>query len=187
MRTEDYARFMAWLDPDPERAGVLYIEVQRKLTLYFLGRRCGVRAEELAAMVLDRTAEKFSDGRQIEDREPGRYIFQVARYVLLEFYKKNLTEPLPPEIPAASPLPKDERTETACWKECLEGLSEEDRHLLQDYYQGEKKGEGKRIRGEIAGDFGVQPGALRIRVYRLKKRLLDCMAGCVKRAGAAGT
>jgi len=187
VKPEDYGRFMLWLDPDPERAGEIYNRLQRNLTTYFLGRRCGVRAEELASVTLDRTAEKFTDGREIVDREPGRFIFLVARNVLLEFYKKAPMQPLPPQLPAPLPERKDERIETPCWKECLAGLSMQERDVLQDYYQGEKKGEGKRIRSEMAGDFGVERGALRVKVFRLKKKLLACIAGCLKRMPAGGS
>lgn len=176
---QDFTRFLSWLNPNPQTAADVYNDFQRRLTLYFLGRGCGMWAEDLASRTLDRTAQKFRSGGMIEDREPGKYIFQVAGFILLEHLKKPRTTPLEQDT-LVTVHPAEEETEIHCCKRCLAELSESDRNLLQDYYQGRKKGEPKRIRGDVAADLRLRPGALRIKVFRLKQNLLKCMAQCAQ-------
>jgi hypothetical protein len=183
---QDFVRFLAWLDTDPKRAGALFNEFQRKLTVYFAGRGCGMAADDLASEVLDRTTGKFLDGGGIEDREPAKYIFQVARFVLLEHFKRPPQVPLMPDIPVAAP-PIHEQHELLCCKQCLDKLSEQDRVLVQDYYQGDRKGEAKRIRGDVANDFSLLRGTLRVKVFRLKLKIMKCIAACVERVAGCNT
>ena len=177
---QDFARFLIWLNPDPDSAADAYNDFQRRLTVYFLGRGCGMWAEDLASQALDRTAQKFQNGCAIEDREPGKYLFQVAGFILLEHFKKPRVTPLAPDM-LITVQPVEDKPEVRCCKGCLAQLSEEDRNVLQDYYQGFKQGEPKRIRGDVASDLRLQRGTLRVRVFRLKQNLLKCMAKCAQR------
>jgi hypothetical protein len=176
---EDFARFLSWLDPDPERAGEVYNLFHRKLTMYFTGRGCGVWAADLASETLDRTAGKFSDGGVIEDREPGRYLFHVAGFILREHFRRHKEAPLEPDIAGTSPA-IEEPVAVFCCKSCLRRFSNDEKTLLQDYFAGEKEGESKRIREEVATDLNLAPGALRIKVFRLKQKLTRCMTECLQ-------
>jgi DNA-directed RNA polymerase specialized sigma24 family protein len=73
----------------------------------------------------------------------------------------------------------------ACCKECLDQLPEEERVLLRDYYLGARVGEAKRIRAEVASDLSVRHGALRVRVFRTKQKLIRCIGVCTKASRAA--
>ena len=180
----DFARFLAWLHPDRASAASLYNDLQRRLTTYFLGRGCGTWAGELASQTLDRTAEKFSDGGEIENREPGKYIFQVARFILLEHLRKPRSAPLVHDIGVQAAATQEDPS-VRCCSECLALLSGEDRQVLQDYYQGVKRGESKRIRREVACELSVPGATLRVKVFRLKQRLTKCVTTCVQRGTAA--
>jgi DNA-directed RNA polymerase specialized sigma24 family protein len=176
---QDFVRFLRWLDPDPERAGELYNSFHRRLMLYFTGRGCGAAAAELASEALDRTAEKFAAEEGPENREPARYIFQVAKFIHLEHLRSPQPGPLDFET-AAAPRRDDESIQLKCCKQCLSQLPEEERDILQDYYLGEKQGEAKRIREAVAGELGVAQGALRIRVFRAKQKVFKCMNQCLQ-------
>jgi hypothetical protein len=134
---QEFGRFLAWLDPDPNVAGEYYNDLQRKLTIYFLGRGCRAWAAELASQTLDRTVLKYLEGGEIDKREPGRYIFQVAGFILLEHLKRPPTTPLAVEV-LATTATVDNRVEVQCCKRCLAQLPEKEQGVLQDYYLGQK-------------------------------------------------
>jgi hypothetical protein len=62
----------------------------------------------------------------------------------------------------------------------LNQLPEEDQVLLRDYYLGVTVGEAKRIRADVASDLRVRQGALRVRVFRTKQKLIKCVGVCTK-------
>jgi DNA-directed RNA polymerase specialized sigma24 family protein len=185
IRPEDFARFLAWLSPEPERQGEAWNLFHRKLTMYFTGRGCGIWASDLASEALERTAGKFADGGTIEDREPGPYLFQVAAYLLKEHFRNQKEAPLEPErVAAATSI--DETAEMFCCKSCLRRLASDEQALLQDYFAGERQGESIRIREELATELGIAQGALRIKVFRLKQKLVQCITDCLDRNSSAG-
>ncbi len=147
--------------------------------MFFAGRGCGSAATDLASQTLDRAAEKLASSEEVESREPARYVFQVANFILLEHLRSHQASPLNADI-AAAPIPGEENAKLRCCKQCLGELPEDDRNILQDYYLGEKKGEAKRIRGQVASELGVAQGALRIKVFRVKQKLLQCLSRCLE-------
>lgn len=65
--------------------------------------------------------------------------------------------------------------------ECLQELSDEERELITAYYQGEKTDKLKN-RKKLAEQHGMPMNALRIRIFRIRKKLEDCIR---KRFGKA--
>src|SRR5271154_647155 len=78
---EHLSRLLAKLNPDPERAGMTYEELRRRLILFFRLKRPH-EAEDLADQVLDRVARRLSEGVEMERIE--FYSLGVARFVLRE-------------------------------------------------------------------------------------------------------
>lgn len=180
---EGFTKFLTWLGRDSDDAGNLYNSLQKRLTMFFAGRGCGAGASELASLVLDRTAEKFSAGDVPQDRDPTRYIFQVAQFILLEHSRAPKPVPIDPEIAGNPPvLSKPDEAGLGCCRRCLAELSPDERTVIREYYLGGKKGESKRIRGELAADLGIAQGALRVRLFRARQKLTACVTKCLQSA-----
>jgi DNA-directed RNA polymerase specialized sigma24 family protein len=108
----------------------------------------------------------------------------MAGFILLEHLRRPKTAQLNPDVAAAGPEDNDEPVRVRCCKQCLSRLPAQDRELVCDYYLGGKKGEAKIIRFEVAGELGIRQGALRIKVFRLKQKLFQCMRSCLETGGA---
>jgi DNA-directed RNA polymerase specialized sigma24 family protein len=174
---EEFERFLAWLDPDPDRAAIEYTRLHRKLRIFFNGRDCGPAAEELADRSLNRAIQKMRADPEVAGSPPAMYIFGIARNILREFRKQPKLLLVPDDLPDGRSEPhRIERLQ--CLAACLAKLTEEQRNIIVDYHANDK---GARIatRVEVAGDLQKSRGALRIQAFRIKRVLLDCMAECL--------
>lgn len=178
---DSLAALLAFLDPEPERAGAQYVRLQAKLTRFFQGRGCGIAAE-LADETLNRAGIRLAGGEQIRDLTS--YLSGVARNVLHEFqthrekYFLQLEELSLREHPlviheAMNELSEaEERIERmlGCLEQCLSEMAADNRNLLFEYYQDER-----RVRIEhrrlMATRLGITLCALRIRVWRMREAL----------------
>jgi DNA-directed RNA polymerase specialized sigma24 family protein len=68
-----------------------------------------------------------------------------------------------------------------CLEQCIDQLSDENRELLLQYYgvEGRAKVEHRKA---LAEKFGIAPNALRIRAYRIRLALQECVEKCVEGA-----
>ena len=167
------------LDPDGERRGEGYEKTRRKLLKFFEWRGCPA-PEECCDDTLDRVAKQLEAGREI--RNATAFILGVARNVLREAYRKPKTEPLPPNHPTVDPVAEEERSpRLECLETCLATLAPKDADLLMEYYDGQMSvpGKAKAQRKTLAAAQGDSPNALRIKVFRLKQALADCVTDCV--------
>ena len=67
-----------------------------------------------------------------------------------------------------------------CLQSCLQKLSSENRKLILAYYAKEKQAKIDN-RNELAQQFGISVQTLRVKVYRLRGSLEDCIVRCLKR------
>ena len=105
----------------------------------------------------------------------GRYFFGVANKVYLEFRRRK--SPQPPLF--TPPDPNQIELEFRCMERCIETLSEGNRYLLLQYYgaEGSTKVEQRK---RLAEELGIAPNALRIRAFRIRVGLQECMEKCIK-------
>ncbi len=92
--------------------------------------------------------------------------------------------PLDPIDPhSTEPSAEDEEHETRlrCLDDCLEELSAEDRVVILGYYQEEKRAK-INFRKQMAGRLGVGLNALRIRAWRIRTKLEECVIKCLAEA-----
>ena len=171
---EAFDALLDWLDSDRERAGVKYEEIRRRLIKIFTGRGCA-EPEDLADETINRVTSKLNEvGKQFEG-DRARYFFGVANKVYLEFLRRKL--------PQAPPVQTDDskrvELEYRCLERCIDGLTAENRELLLQYYgaEGREKIEQRRI---LAEKLGIAPNALRIRAYRIRLSLQECVEKCVE-------
>lgn len=178
--TQDaFDHLLAWLGPNEEEAGKKYEEIRRRLIKIFVCRGCK-EAEDLADETINRVTKKL---REIVDAyvgDPALYFCGVAQNVYLEYIKKK-----PAPLPPPPPSPSDEiEQESECLDRCMQTLTPQNRELVLQYYQKEKKAK-IDYRKELAERLGIAVNALRIRAHRIRANLSECMRECLTRKEAA--
>jgi RNA polymerase sigma factor (sigma-70 family) len=178
-----FEKFLACLDADRNRAGEIYETLRQKLILFFQVRTISA-AEEAADEVLNRVMRKLDTGEEI--REPMTYVFGIARMMLLEVTRKQeRQQELPDQLSIAAPSSdEDEAMEAqlACLRQCLAKLTADQRELITNYYQEEKRAK-INLRQALAQRLGLDMNALRVRACRVRDQLQACVQKCV--AGGA--
>ena len=167
-----------WLDSDREQAALKYEKIRRNLIKIFTGRG-SVEPEDLADETINRVTSKLKEIGKDFSGDRTRYFFGVANKVHLEHLRRKLPQamPIPPNDPDSMEL------EYNCLERCVELLSKENRDLLLRYHGAEGHAETKHRRA-LAEDLGIAPNALRIRVYRIRMSLKDCVEKCIERANS---
>ena len=180
---EAFTKLLAILDPDPEAAGGKYEKLRRKLIKFFEWRGSFI-SDELADETLNRLARKIDQGEEIE-KNVYALSLGIARFVLLEALKRPDNNRLDIKELAAiaappGPWEEDDDLWVVCLRECLRGVSEENRELIIEYYQDEGRA---RIddRKMLAAGLGISLNALFSRAKRTRDKLEECVARCVKR------
>jgi DNA-directed RNA polymerase specialized sigma24 family protein len=178
-----FTKLLAILDPDPETAGGKYEQLRRQLIKFFEWRGSFI-SDELADETLNRLARMIDEGEEIE-KNVFALSLGIARFVLLETLKRPdnkrvemkelATVSAPPER-----LEEDDDLWADCLRDCLRGVSEENRELIIEYYQDEGRA---RIddRKMLAARMGISINALFSRAKRTRDKLEKCVTRCVKR------
>ena len=178
---EAFGRLMAQLDPDPEVAGREYVKIRGNLIRYFKVKG-EISSEEAADEVFDRVVARIREGVTVED--VVKYCVGIARLVALERFRRGQREQTAwfmfADMQAQSFAEAREQSYLVM-NGCLAELSEEDRRLLLTYYQAATNDERTQQRAKLAATMNASLNKLRLRVYRLRHRLMDC----VKQANAA--
>ena len=161
---------LAWLNSDRERAGEQYEQLRRKLMLFFEARHCNPRAEELADRTLDLVARRLQQGVEIYTHVVVHYAYGVARNILRDYCKRVKLQPVTRD-PMLVPPPRSAREQQLqCLERCLNELPPESRHLIQTYYQEEKRAKIDQ-RQRLAQQLGISANALRLRAHQIRLKL----------------
>lgn len=172
-----YERLMNWLDSDYQRAGEKYVDIRNGLVRFFTFQ--GVfDAEELADKTVERVALRVSELSKDYKGDPRQYFLRAAKFVLKEHQK---AKPVLSEAGAAYSYASEEQSNQAdeCLNKCLQELSIEDRYLILQYYRFDKTN--KHAHTKIAASLGISVNALRLRVFRLRKTIKNCVEACLER------
>lgn len=178
-----FQSLLAALHPDRERAAEKYEEIRLRLHGFFTWR--GARwPEEMADETIDRVARRLAGGEVIRAGEIGRYFLGVARNVLREAWHGERTRAA--QAAEAGPLegrgdgPGDamEETRMRCLERCLATLGAAEGDLLLAYYEGEGVAR-IEARRRLADQLGLPPSTLRIRLFRLRARVEECVRRCL--------
>lgn len=171
---EAFDSLLEWLDSDREQAAIKYEDIRKRLIKIFTGRACA-EAEDLADETINRVISKLDELGKGFEGDRGRYFYGVANKVYLEFRRKKTPQP-----PPSSPVDSNQiEREFRCLEHCIEALSEADGYLLQQYY-GAEGGAKVDHRKRLAEELGIAPNALRIRAYRIRVGLQECMEKCME-------
>ena len=180
---ESFAKLLAFLDPDIERAADKY-EGARRMLVRFFDWRGAYFPDELADETLNRVARKIDEGDEIRDFT--NYCYGIARFVFLESLKRpdarrESLEDLD-KTPAAAGRDEDEEQDRQyeCLEGCLDTLPPESREMILNYYQDEKREKIDHRKG-LAERLGIPLNALRSRAQRMRDRLEKCVNECVEK------
>ncbi len=178
LTAEGFDQFLSLLNSDRARAGHLYEEIRTRLLKFFEWRGCPV-ADELTDRTFNRVIGKLQAGEAILNAQG--YCVGVARLVHLEYLReaereRQLFEQSP--FVAVSRNVEEEATEAlrvAAFEDCFAALLPDQRRHLLAYHTGEKQ---ERIsnRKALAAQLGAPANSLRIRMFRLKTILEECIA-----------
>ena len=174
---EAFDALLDWLDPDREQAGIKYEEIRRRLIKIFTGRGC-VDPEDLADETINRVTKRLNEIEKDFEGDRTRYFFGVANKVYLEYLRRKQ----PPAPPLLSVDGNHIEQELVCLENCIEKLSPENRDLLLQYYGAEGSARSEK-RKALAQSLGIGPNALRIRAFRIRLALQECVEKCVESAG----
>ena len=181
-----FGRLLEWLDDGVDSGGETYLEIRRRLIIYF-NRRNRPLADDLADETLNRVGRTLELQGAIAVTPPARYCYVVARFVLLEDIRRQRRQvPVDDARVAASPVENLDGP-AAIYEQrlqrldvCLDKLKPEQREIVVEYYRDARRGRIERRR-RMAERLGITMNALAIRTWRLRSSLEACVAACRSR------
>jgi DNA-directed RNA polymerase specialized sigma24 family protein len=177
LEQEDFDRLLAWLDADPDGAGLTYERIRWRLIAILASRGCAV-PEELADETIDRVARRVVDIRDTYVGDKAIYFLGVMNNVHHEYLKRPKIL-CPPE--AVDDLEMKEKTHL-CLDKCLDKLTANSRGLIERYYAADKRAK-IDLRKQLAEKFGVSLNTLRLRALRIREKLQICIEQCLPTEG----
>ncbi len=178
-----FRQLLDWLDEGVNSDGSRYLEIRRRLVLYFDRKNC-LTPDELADETLNRVARRIEDEGGISTDTPAHYCYIVARFVLLEDLRRSPQKLLDEHV-AAFPDSTEQQQQAErrlhCLERCMATLDSDERSLIVSYYQGEQRSKIEN-RKTIALRLGVSINALSIRACRIRTKLETCMRKCLSGA-----
>ena len=156
-----------------------YEKLRGKLIRIFARRGCRF-PEDLADETISRVAQKVEEVAPTYEGDPARYFYGVARNVYLEYTRRPKTVQLEENrVSTEENHGELARKEEAhiCLERCLTKLLADERRLIFEYYRYDKSAKIDH-RKELAEGLGLGLNALRIKAYRIRQRLYDCVVSC---------
>ncbi len=174
---EAFDKLLHALDGDRARAGNIYQETRSNLIRFFEWRGCPF-PEDHADETINRVARRILEAEDV--RDVPKYFFGVARLLFLEIQKARARElNALNNLPDAEPSFHDsDEARLDCLRQCLGGISADQRDLIIGYYQGEKSNKVKN-RQILAERLRIPIGTLRMRALRLREQLEICVEKCL--------
>jgi DNA-directed RNA polymerase specialized sigma24 family protein len=177
---EAFDKLLAAFSPDRDEAASQYEALRIRLIRFFEWRSLAL-ADNRADETLNRVARRIDEGQQVVN--VVAYAYRVAYLIFLEAQKEpEVTEIDFNKAPRADdvlPFTDNEREQRQqCFDLCLERLSSDQRNLLLNYYEEERRAKIER-RKTLADQLKISLDALRIRVHRIRKGLEECIMNCL--------
>jgi DNA-directed RNA polymerase specialized sigma24 family protein len=173
-----FGRLLEWLDDDPSVSAEVYRRIHHKLILYFSARGCP-GAEDLADETIDRVMLKINAEQIAYEGNPLKYFYSFAKHIHQEFLRSRNFQ-LNEDFLAATGETNFETTDEEESKlgkqlqKCLARFKAADRKLILEYYSAQS-GREKEFREKVAAKYSLSPNSLRVKVFRLKNRLANCI------------
>jgi DNA-directed RNA polymerase specialized sigma24 family protein len=171
-----FDNLLDWLDSNRDRAGEKYETIRRGLIQVFEYRGC-VGPEDLADETINRVARRVEEVRVTYTGDPARYFYGVGKKVHMEYLKQKQPGQMPAVLVA--PEPDDTEQQYQCLDRCMGKLTDGNRTLILQYYHEQKRARIDSRRG-ILQVLNLKPGALRVRVFRIRETLEKCVRECIE-------
>jgi len=174
LRQEDFDRLLLWLDPDRERAGLIYEKIRWRLIAILASRGC-LTPEELADETIDRVACRVVDIQQTYAGDKAIYFLGVMNNVHHEYLRR-------PTLPRLVEPHEDTETKEqvhACLDNCLARLAPYSREVIEKYYSENKQAK-IDLRKQIARQLNIKATTLRLRALRIREKLQICIERCLE-------
>lgn len=184
---ESFSQLLNWLNPDQEQAAYEYERIRVRLIKLFVCRGCH-EADDLADETINRVATKVDQIRRNYSGNPVLYFCGVANNVHHEYLRRKPVastsdEALNRLLTADTPASVESDQEYECLESCMEHLSDNNRHLVIEYYQEQKRAKIDH-RKNLADQLGIGVNALRIRAHRIRLQLQQCVLECLEKSPA---
>jgi RNA polymerase sigma factor (sigma-70 family) len=184
---ESFEEILAWLNSDRDVAATIYVQLRHDLAKIFSYRGCG-DPDGLTDEVFDRVARKVDQVRPTYKGDPRLYFRAVANNLVKEDLKRVKTKVSLEDVDLPEPITDQSQKEEAaameeCLQSCLQRLSARDRELIVGYYAKEKQAKIDH-RSELADRFAISVETLRVKVYRIRLSLQECIERCLKHKAA---
>ncbi len=175
MNDESFKILFAALASEADESTVKYTELRNSLVRYFQIKG-DADADEAADETLDRVALKLSQNAPVDN--VTNYSFGAARLIFLErlrkaektfkaereFYKHRTSD--------ENAAPQDD---FRFFRECFDRLNEPERRILIDYFADLPFFKLTDYREKLSREYDVSLINLRVKIYRLRVRLEDCL------------
>lgn len=184
IRPESFEEILAWLNPDRDVAAELYVQLRNYLTKMFVWRGCS-DPEGMVDDVFDRVARKVIEVRPTYEGDPRRYFHGVANNLIKENLKNFKTYVPLDEVAlslrqtAITENEEEELVREECLQSCLQQLDSDKRELIKAYYAKQKQAKIEH-RSKLAEDLGITLPTLRVRLFRIRDSLENCIERCLK-------
>ena len=187
-----FDQLLSWLDQSIPSDGERYLEIRRRLVGYFSRKRCAT-PDDLADETLNRVARRLQEEGSIETTDPTHYCYAVARFVLLEYFRKQKSQSLDDlslvatahtlaTAPDEGIEHEEQERRWECFQQCMAAISAESRELIMRYYHGDQ---GTKIQNRhvLAANLNITANALTIRAWRIRNKLESCVKSCMAAEG----
>ncbi len=185
-----FHQLLAWLDQGENSDGRNYLEMRRRLVVYFDRKNCAA-PDELADETLNRVARRLEEEGKIESEAPAKYCCITARFIFLESLREidktnvsldGVLQTTQTNLLAATRSDDDEEKEIKekmldCLEQCTAKLEPANRDIIIGYYFGTERVKIENRRA-LAQRIGISTNALSIRACRIRDKLESCVGKC---------
>jgi DNA-directed RNA polymerase specialized sigma24 family protein len=184
LTSEEFESLLRVLDADRAAAGERYESLRRRLLILFAARHCGGDTAALADDTLDRVARRVHQGIPLETTIEA-FVFGVARNVARERLKLPREVEIEPTRLVAVVVPAQDSGAQDCLEECLQELQPRPRDWAIRFYTG-SGGAKIAARKRLAAELGIDLNALRVRMFRIRTKLEECVDRCLSKSNDFG-
>jgi DNA-directed RNA polymerase specialized sigma24 family protein len=181
--SDAFQRLLEWLDEGDDSDGHKYLEIRRRLVIYFDRKNCRA-PDALADETLNRAARRLEEAGKIESESPAKFCYITARFVFLEHLRDGDKKDVPLDDVLERSNAADDGEERKlkekmldCLEQCTARLETISREIITDYYFGEERAKIDNRRA-LAQSLGISTNALTIRACRIRDKLQTCVREC---------
>ncbi|MFT3743462.1 MAG: hypothetical protein QM785_04115 [Pyrinomonadaceae bacterium] len=184
LNPEIFEALLGAFSADRDEAGRRYEAIRKGLIRFFYFRGCD-DAEALADETISRVAAKIGEYDPEKTPKIASYFNGFAANVAFEYRRERVRElPIADEATIAAKDADeavDEYERLECLKSCMKDLDISDRQMIVEYYgsDGKEKTEARR---NLCETFGLSPGALHTRIFRIRAQVRKCVEKCLAAA-----